>query len=188
MVDEIPDVEGQTGQREAVPVILVDTNGDLYRVPSLPTHVIIDVDLTVPTINIAAGDLLADTQVVANAAAANDKAVRVESITLIDPDDTGNAIDLVLLTDNVSLGTENAAPTVSDANALAYCGANVQFPAAGWTDLGGVRVQTVGNLNRLVMPKAGTRDIYIAAINVSGVVQFAGGTIRARIALTQDPA
>jgi hypothetical protein len=184
MADILPDVEGDVGVQEVTPVILVDASGAAYRGKS--SHAIIDVDLTVPTSGIAAGDLLADTQVVANAAGAIDKPVVVESITLIDPDDTGNAIDLVLLTDNVSLGTENAAPTVSDANALAYCGANVQFTAAGWTDLGGVRVQSVGNLNRVVAPKTGTRDIYIAAVNVSGTAQFAGGTIRARIAVSQD--
>jgi hypothetical protein len=30
------------------------------------------------------------------------------------------------------------------------------------TDLGGVSIQTVGNLNRIVKPKAGTRDVYVA--------------------------
>jgi len=153
----------------------------------LGQHVVVDVDLTVPTSAIAAGDLLADTQVVANIAGAADKCVTIESITLINTDDNNNAIDLILLTDNVSLGTENAAPSVSGANALAIVGANVQFTAAGWTDLGTPRVQSVGNLSRVIKPKAGTRDIYIGAVNVSGIVQFASGVVRARIAATRDP-
>jgi hypothetical protein len=124
--------------------------------------------------------------VVANIASAIDKPVKIESITLINGDDNNNAIDLVLLTDNVSLGTENAAPNVTAGNALAICGANVQFTAGGWTDLGTPRIQTQGNLGRIIKPKAGTRDIYIAAINVSGTVQFASGSIRARIAASLD--
>lgn len=150
------------------------------------THTITDVVLTVPTSTLAAGDVMADRQIVANIFRDDDLGGVLESVTVIDPDDTKDAFDLVFLTDDVALGTESSAPNISDADAASIVIANVHILAAGWTDLGGVSVNTVGNLRTVIKPKAGTRDLYIGAIMVTATAQFAGGAVTVRLGVTRD--
>jgi hypothetical protein len=113
----LPVVDSGIGLREVDPVALVDASGSLYSVRS--QYAVVDVDLTVPTSGLAAGDVMADTQVISNIASEVDKSVLLLSATLIDPAHTLDGFDLVFLSDNLSLGAENAAPTISDVNVLA---------------------------------------------------------------------
>lgn len=165
--------------------ILTDVAGNPLEMTS-NRHAFVDVVLTVPTSGVTAGEVLADTQVISNLFRANDLGGKIESIMVIDADDTKDAFDLVFLSDNVPLGTEGAAPSISDANALLIAAAGVQVLAANWTDLGGVSIQTIGGIDKVVKPKAGTRDLYVAATMVTATAQFAGGSIKLRIGMTLD--
>jgi hypothetical protein len=60
----LPVVDSGIGLREVDPVALVDASGSLYSVRS--QYTVVDVDLTVPTSGLAAGDVMADTQVISN--------------------------------------------------------------------------------------------------------------------------
>jgi hypothetical protein len=138
----------------------------------------VTVSLTADTAILAAGDVIADTQVVTNAVSANGAAVMIVSVTLVDPDDQKPAMKLIYLKTNTSLGTENAAPSISDANALNVAGV-VEILTTDWTDLGGVSVATLSLPRPIVTAAAaGTRHLYVAALNVTGTPTFAGGAIQ----------
>lgn len=62
---------------------------------------------------------------------------------IVDAADIIGAVDLFLFDRSVTFGTDNAAPSISDADALFTIGA-INFPAA--YDLGGVRVSTIDSL------------------------------------------
>ena len=186
MSDILPSIIGDRGPEEVTPALLVDATGVPYSLNTFGRKALIDVTLTVTTAVLAAGEVLADTQQVANFFSAIDKGAVLESVTVIDADDqSANDMALIFLTDNVSLGTENNAPTISDANAL-HVQARVPIATADYTDLGGVKVATVGNLRRLLIPKVGTRDLYIGALNGAGAPTYAGGVITVRLGVSLD--
>jgi len=147
---------------------------------------LVDVTLTVPTSGIANGDLLADTQVVTDLFRAIDVGGVLQSVTLIDPNNFTGAIDLVFLSDDVSLGTESAVASMSAANAINVIVANVHIVAGDYTSLGNAKVATIGNINKILKPKAGTRNGYIGAIMVTNAGQYASGTIICRLGIDQD--
>lgn len=135
----------------------------------------VEITLTLDTNAYAAGDVLATTQEVANAASANGLGTELISMTVRDKDDqTAAAMTFYFLDDNQSLGTENAAPDISDANADAICGM-VTIPAALFTDLGGVKVATLTNIGLLMHPGAASTSLYIAATTAGTPTQTASG-------------
>lgn len=111
----------------------------------------------------AAGDVLADTQEIAGLLRNVGGSAMLRSITLLDFDDqAAAAIDLVFFSANVSLGTENAAPSITDGNAASILGV-VNIPSANFVDLGGMKSATVPNIGLLLAAPAGT-SIFMAAI------------------------
>lgn len=118
---------------------------------------------------LAAGDVVFDTEVLANVVRANDALGWLTSVTCIDEGDQKVEITLVLFSANVSLGTENLAPSITDANAANILGF-VTFGSgawsasntSGWRDLGGVSIASAQNLNIPIKPATGTDDIYVA--------------------------
>lgn len=81
----------------------------------------IDQQLTTDTAIYASGDVLVDT--VAVPLGVNPQAgkirLKIEQVTVIDKDALSGAFDIVFLSANNSLGTINAAVSISDANSLA---------------------------------------------------------------------
>lgn len=145
----------------------------------------VDMTLSLDTSAYAAGDVLADTQVASNALRVNDLGGVLQSILVVDKDDQGAAFDIYLLDANVSLGTENAAPSISDGDAASIL-ARVQVNSGDYADLGGVRVADLSNLARVVKPASGTRDLYIAAVNGSGTPTFTASGLVLRLGILQD--
>lgn len=118
---------------------------------------------TVDTVIYAAGDVLFDTTAIAGAVRVSGASAVLRSLSLIDKDDNAAAqIDLVFLSANVSLGTINAAPSITDANATKIL-AIVPVAAANFIDVGGAKVATVPGLDVRLTPDTGT-TIYVAAI------------------------
>lgn len=97
----------------------------------------------------------------------------LRSITIIDEDDQGIALDLVFLKTNVSLGTVNGVPSISDANLREVC-AQVSIAAGDYIDYGGARVAHKSGLSSIVTATA-SRDVYLAGITRGAPTHTASG-------------
>jgi hypothetical protein len=142
------------------------------------------VTLSLDTSAYADGDVLADTQIVTNCFRINDGFGVIDSITVLDEDDQGAGFDLIFLDSNVSLGTENAAPSITDANARNILGW-VRVSAADFIDLGGSRLATLTGLSLAVKAVSGTDDMYVAAIS-RGTGTYTASGIQLRIGISQS--
>ncbi len=140
----------------------------------------ITVSMTTDTAAYASGDLIADSQIVDIASAGNDVEAVLESVAIIDTDDQGVAMLVHFLSANVTMGTENAAPSISDGNALNHLGV-VNVAAADWLDMGGARVATKANVGLVMRPVTGADDLYVAIINNTTAATFASGIITLRL-------
>jgi hypothetical protein len=154
--------------------------------PALVTggqYALIDVTLSLDTSAYGSGDLLADTQEIAGAFLTAGGYALLHSVTVLDEDDQGVAFDLHFLQNSTSLGTENSAPNMSDANARSNIMCRVPIAAADYTDMGGFRVATVGSLNRMLKAASASTSLYVAAVNGSGTPTFTASGLKLRIGL-----
>lgn len=136
----------------------------------------LSITLSLDTSIYASGDVLADTQAIAGAVRTDGGSAILRSLSLVDKDDNAAAgIDLVFLGSNVSLGTENAAPSISDANADSVLGI-VSVASGDFIDLGGVKVATVKSIGLQLTPASGT-TVYVAAITRGTPTQTASGIV-----------
>lgn len=145
---------------------------------------LVDVTLSLDTSAYAASDLLADTQVVTDAFRAADGVGILQSVLLIDEDDQGVALDLYFLAANNTMGTENSAPSISDANARDIL-CRVRVAAADYTDLGGVRVADLTGIGHVIKAAAGTANIYVAAVNGSGTPTYTASGLKLRLGILE---
>jgi len=122
----------------------------------------------------ANGDVLADTQILNSALRVTDGTGVIVSIVLNDEDDQGAAMDIVFLSANQSLGSENSAPSISDANARSNILGIVNIAAIDWIDFGGVRV-AYKECAVPIKAVSGTDDIYVALISRGTPTQTASG-------------
>lgn len=124
----------------------------------------------------ASGDTLFDRTLLANAVKANGERAILQSVTLVDKDDQGAAVDLFLLEADVLFGAVNAPPSITDANAV-----NVHFigsiAAADWIDLGGNRVASLKGIGLMVKAGAASRDLWIAAVTRGTPTHTAAGIV-----------
>lgn len=146
---------------------------------------VVTVALTLDTSAYASGDLLADAQVVTNAMRANDATGLLTSLVVVDEDDQGAAFDIYILDANVSLGTENAAPSVSDADARNIL-ARIPVSTSDYADLGGVRIARPSFDPIVVSPASGTRNLYVAVVNGSGTPTYTATGVRLRLGFLQN--
>lgn len=142
-----------------------------------------DVTLTLDTLIYAAGDVLSDTAEVVGAARVNGGRAVLESVILIDEDDQGIALDLHFFATNVSLGTKNVAPSISDVNAREHLGA-ISIVAGDYKDLGGVRVATLRSLGLLLEAAAASTSVWVQAVTQGAPTHTANG-IRLKLGLVQ---
>lgn len=135
---------------------------------------LIEVTPTLDTNAYASGDVLFDTTAVASVFQPNKATGTLWSVVINDKDDQGVALDLVFLRSNVSLGTANAAPSISDANATEVLGI-VSVATGDWIDLGGCRVATVKGINLPL--KSTTTGLWVAAITRGSPTYTASGLV-----------
>lgn len=143
------------------------------------------VTLSLDTNVYAAGDVLADSQIISNAFRDINDGATVHSLEVIDKDDQGAAFDVYLLDGNVAMGTENAAPSISDTN-LEKVMARIQVSTGDYYDLGGGKIADLQNLGRIVVPIVGTRDMYVAVVNGTGTPTYTASGLVLRFGLFQD--
>lgn len=142
----------------------------------------VDVALTCDTAAQESGGIIADTQVVSDAFYAVGGRALLHSVALIDKDDNGAALTVFFFDANVSLGTENSPPSISDVNAASYL-CHVDFSTGDYKDLGGVKVAVLSGLNHIVKAASGTKDIYVAVLNGSGTPTYTASGLRLRLGL-----
>lgn len=146
---------------------------------------VVAVTLSLDTSAYGAGDLLADTQEVASAMRVAAGTGGIHSIMLNDKDDQGAELYLVFLSANVSLGTENQAPSITDANADNILGI-VPVYTSDWVDLGGCKVATLTNVGLVVKAVTGSTSFYIAVVNGAGTPTYSAAGITMRLGLWRD--
>lgn len=141
------------------------TNGETNAVYPLETSDLLDLVLSTDTVAYASGDVLADTQELTGVMRVNGGTALLQSLVITDADDQGQGMDIVFLKSNVSIGTENAAVSITDANAKEILGI-VSVGASDFIDLGGVRVaHVVIPASILLKAGAGSTSVYVAAIS-----------------------
>ena len=129
-----------------------------------------EVDLITSTPDIveatySTGDLMAEQENINNPVAVRGGACILQSVTAIDTSDTGGAIYVIITDTSVDLGTVgsaiNAADSVAD-NSFAI------VELSNWTDIGGAKVCTKGNIGLVCKSHSTSKHIYFGVVNVSG--------------------
>jgi hypothetical protein len=131
--------------------------------------------LSLDTNAYADADVLAETQEIEEVFKGPAATAILNSIVLLDKDDQAGALDLVFFRSNVSLGTENAAVAISDANADEII-AVVQFVAGDYIDLANsqIAIKGPGDLGQLLKP-SGDDSLYVGAISRDAKTYTAAG-------------
>jgi hypothetical protein len=132
---------------------------------------VLSLTISADTSAYADNDLLFDTQEVVQAFLRPGGQLLLHSLTLLDQDDQGVAIDLVFLDDSGSLGTENAAVSVTDAVAQGI-GAVVPIAVSDYTDLVNSQVASVENLGIMLQAASSDTSLYVAGIVRSGTPTY----------------
>jgi len=141
----------------------------------------VTVSMTTPTDAQDAGDVLAATQVVTNACPSINVPTKLMSATFIDTDDQKAILTAVFFDANVAFGTEDAAPSITDADSLSITG-SVENVVADYIDAGGVSYVCKENIGLVLPPAVGTRDIYMALYTpATSTPTYASGIITVRL-------
>lgn len=146
---------------------------------------IISVTLSLDTSQYADGDVLAATQEIANAARAPSGRAILQSLHVLDEDDQGVAFDVIFLGADVAIGTENAAPSITDTDARQILGM-VRVGAGDYIDLGGCRIATLTGLGLPLKTAAGATSLYLGAITRGGTPTYTASGVTLRLGILWD--
>jgi len=139
----------------------VDDDG---RVQIGTSSIVKEVTLTLDTNAYADGDVLAATQEITTAMRVNGGTGVLQSLVVLDKDDQGGALDILILRTTGSIGTENAAAGPTDAVADEIL-ATVQITSTDYVDLANSQVAVKANLGILVDAAAASQSLFVAAIS-----------------------
>ena len=149
-------------------------------------HKVVTATMSLDTSAYANADLLADTQAVDGVFRVVNGTGVINSLVVIDEDDqTLYTFSVVFLDGTGSLGTENSAPSATDAVCRTILG-KVDFATTDGLDYGGSKVYTKQGLNIPVSAIADTDDLGLALIVITGTPTHTAAGIRVRIGITQD--
>ena len=145
-----------------------------------------DATFTVDTSAYASGDLIADTLALSSAFRVSDGSGVLQSLCLIDKAAQGVALYVVLLSSTTSLGTVNAAPNISDANAVNILGV-VSIGTSDYVTVSGTKVATIRNIGLPIKAISGTANLGAAILNSTGTPTFGTASdLVARFGILQD--
>lgn len=164
-------------QAHGVDGVATDTSEDA----PLPVRSIVDVfdvTLTLDTSAYADGDVFADTQSVGTVFLNSGGGRTLMSVHVLDEDDQGMGFDLIFFDANTSLGTENSAPSISDANARGIIG-RVPISNSEFYDIGGSRLATRTGINLPLQGNASS-TLYVAAI-IRGTATYSANGVRLKL-------
>lgn len=143
--------------------------------------------LTVDATAVASGEVVAATQALAGVFRVNDGTALLSDLVLVDEADLKQPLRIVFMDANVSMGTVNNAPAITDgdaANILGY----IDIATADYVDLGGVSIAHIKQQPVLLKAVSGATSVYVAAVNVgAGAVTYGSATaLKLRLGLQQD--
>lgn len=143
----------------------------------------LDLTMSLDTSAYASGDLIADTQELADAFPAGvGTGILLDSVRLIDQDDQGVKLYVVFLNAATSLGTENSAPNISDADALTIIG-TVTVLTTDYLDLGGVKYAQVRGLAMPLKAAAADDSLYVAIVNDTGTPTYTASGLKLQLGI-----
>lgn len=143
---------------------------------------VIELTLTLDTSAYTAADVLAATQEITNAFSAPGAKAILQTLTVLDEDDnTAAVIDFYFMDENVALGTENAAISITDGDADRIQGW-VSVLAADFKDLINSKVACVKNIGLVLTAPAASRSLFIAA-SCAGTPTHTATGIKVRLGL-----
>tara|TARA_R100000458_G_C8260669_1_gene236193 strand:+ start:654 stop:1196 length:543 start_codon:yes stop_codon:yes gene_type:complete len=112
------------------------------------------------------GEIVWDNEKLSNVVGVKGGSCVLQSVTLIDDDDHGGAIDLVFFNASSSLGTEGSAVSAADGAVpdaiLGVVTVSNYFDGVNW------KVGTKNNIGLVLKAASDSRDIYVGAVNRSG--------------------
>ena len=141
-----------------------------------------DVTLSLDTSAYADGDVLADTQVIGACFRENGGKALLTNVTVFDLDDQAGAMSIVFLKANTSLGSENSAPSISDAN-LTNVVAVVDVAATDYVDFANSQIADLGNIGKVIEAASDADDLYVGVLSEDAKTYTAAG-IKLRIGLS----
>lgn len=146
----------------------------------LPVTTPDDVFTVTPTLDTgnayAAGDVLFVVNDIANVTRASGIPVTLTSVVAVDKADLKVEMLLLFFDSTVTLGTLNAAVSISDADALKFVGA-VFIAKSDWVDLGGVDIASPDISPRMMKPA--TTSLFVCALTVEAAT-FTNGDLQFR--------
>ncbi len=134
----------------------------------------------------ASGDLIADTQQYDAFFRKADGTGVINTITVTEKDAQGAAFYIIFHRTSTSMGTENSAPNISDANLVAGIQHIVTVATTDFVTVSGTKIATLKNLGLPVMAVSGTDDLYISILNSTGTPTYASGEIQLGIGVLLD--
>lgn len=176
MVDTIKLHDMDSGLPVRVKVTELGDGDFVFGVQSGVKAAVLEVAPTLDTSQYADGDVLSDTTEISNAVSVPAGASLIHSITILDKDDQGGALDVVLLRSNVSLGTKNAAVSISDSNAEEILGI-VSVEADDYKDLVNSQVVTKEMVGIVVEAGVDETSIFVALISRDTKIYSASGLV-----------
>lgn len=102
--------------------------------------------------------------------------VMLHSVAVTDISDQNAAFDLLFFSSSVTMGTLNAAVSISDADALLHVG-RVQVATSDYYDLGGADVASIGSLGRIMRTAHESRDLWVAGVSRGTATYAANGLL-----------
>jgi hypothetical protein len=107
------------------------------------------------------------------------------SMTVCDKSDQKPAFTIYFAQTNVTAGTINTAPSISDADTDKILG-YVSVAAADWKDLGGADVVCYKGINLLLESVSGATSVYAFAVLDAGTPTFAASDLVFKLGVVQS--
>ena len=131
------------------------------------------------------GEIIWDNEKLENLVGVKGGSCILQSVTLIDDDDHGGAIDLVFFNASSSLGTEGSAVSAADGAVpdaiLGVVTVSNYFDGVNW------KVGTKNNIGLVLKAASDSRDIYVGAVNRSGgALTYTAAGLLLKVGVVQD--
>ena len=178
----------KTSLGELIPFRYVDLDGTEYAPATAPQFADTVLDLTLSCDSSGAyadGDVLAATQALAGAGRIEAGAGFIQSVMVLDVDDQGVAMDIIFMDANVSIGTENAAVSIADSDAVAIVGI-VNVLASDYVDMINSQVATVTSIGMAYQCAAATTSLYVGVVTRGGTPTHEGAGVSLKIGLLRN--
>jgi hypothetical protein len=164
---------------------------DVTSIAAGETHVgqvgmednVITITPTLDTSAYADGDVLFETEAIANAVRNNGESCILQSIHVLDKGDQGEDFELVFLDEDQDLGTANAAVSISEANSTKIIG-HYAF-SNSYVDLINTQIRCDTGIGLVLKAGAATTSLYVGGIS-KGTGTYADGDIVIKLGLLRN--